>query len=169
MRTSLALICSLALACAASGQVTSTGGGGGGVPAGGEQKPKGETKGSGKNFVLDFDFPSTPSPRNLTTKAKPVKTSKQITSGDHLRLPQTTSLDGQAVRGGPQPEAAEWLRVQVCSVGNPPENFKKGSVPIGNPAAVLPGGSPAETAKDQGKLAGGKKKGEKVSPTPRPR
>jgi hypothetical protein len=23
-------------------------------------------------------------------------------------------------------------------VGNPPENFKKGSVPIGNPAAVLP-------------------------------
>jgi len=203
MRTFLVLNCSLALACAASGQVTSTGGGGGGskkeqaqsaqpaaAPAGGSQKRKGSQKvttaggrpaasefhkthqysvqvgstaGAGPQKAAGAGAQKTKGPQQIATQ------SGQAAGGHYIGLDHTlvnksnvakppSGGTGKATTVGKPTTATE--RELMDKMGVATRNNSRAG--MGKPTTMVGTFTPK-----MGKPAGGKKKGEKASPTPR--
>jgi hypothetical protein len=190
MRTFLVLICSLALTCGAGGQVSSTGGGGGG----GAQKkkqtqsakpaatPGGYRQGSSNQPQINQSLRMSghspyvtlrapdgslskppPPPRNLTTDTKPSKPVQTPEMQAYVQqLYHYHQMYSQMLYTATDPNQISQLRqydAQVTQylheVGAPPPGSP------GDPYARRPG-------RPQGNVDGGKKKSQKVSPTPSP-
>jgi hypothetical protein len=150
MRTSLALICSVALACAASAQEASKSK---------KPTPKKTQAQSTQHAVAPGGGPLLDKP-TFGEKFKMFLAGKPTTAGQQIatqRGQTTPSPHGYVGRNDGKVQQSTAYDKPVLN----PIIFD----PHGVPAAKPTGGKPAESQQS----AGGKKKGENVSPTPRPR
>jgi hypothetical protein len=184
MRTFSGLVCSIALACFASGQVTSTGGGGGPAEA---QKDKAKVKGSqqvtaeGGQTAEKTKWPRwQPHPKRVSgpiyhaSPGTTPATSKLNLGRDDGQVQQSTA--GKPVqyeggmfygRGGSTSQSAQpHSRPSPTRDHNVQMTATRHLVASDSPTHMQ---TSSGAAQSHGKAADGKKKGQIVSPTPLPR
>jgi hypothetical protein len=163
MRTSLALICSLALACAAGGQVTSTGGGGGGgAQEATKSKKQHATRTSGVHLRL---------PQHTNLDGAAIRNNQKGTHTGAVTEYGVTDKGAhgsQKTRGAINPNRVTYSAEQIGSKATQSSPVTITTKPRRSGADFNTDTSSLgqiDSSQGQGKPAGGKTKGAKVSPT----